>query len=124
MDEITRHTLKIYKTVRNPNNSAAKKMVDVALEVFIIVFAVSLAQFLERQREENVKQGEVKEFLLGLRNDMKNDVASAKNIIEFYDEKKQIYTFLSNIKANKRPNADTLKMGVEQMGNNASIRPS
>lgn len=124
MDEITKHTLKLYRTIRNPNQSVAKKMVDVALEVFIIVFAVSLAQFLERQREESVKQGEVKEFLLGLRNDMKNDVASAKEIIQFYDEKKHIYTFLSNIKATARPNADTLKAFVGQIGNNAYLRPS
>ena len=124
MDEITKHTLKIYKTMRNPNNSISKKIVDITLEIFIIVFAVSLAQFLERQREQSVKQGEVKEFLLGLRNDMKNDVASAKEIIKFYDEKKHIYSFLSNIKATTRPNADTLKKYVGQIGNNAFLRPS
>lgn len=124
MEEITKHTLKIYKTIRNPNRSISKKVIDITLEVFIIVFAVSLAQFLERQREQSVKQGEVKEFLLGLRSDLKNDKAEAEEIIKFYDEKKHIYSFLSSIKSTTRPNADTLKEYVGQFGNNASLRPS
>jgi hypothetical protein len=124
MDEITKHTLKIYKTIRNPEHSISKKIVDIILEIFIIVFAVSLAQYLERQREESVKQGEVKEFLLGLRSDMKNDMADATYNIKFYNERKHIYSFLSNIKASSRPNPDSLKKNILEINNNAYLRPS
>src|ERR1700750_530320 len=97
MDEITKHTLKIYKTIRNPSASLSKKIVDIVLEVFIIVFAVSLAQYLERNREDSVKQKEVKEFLIGLKEDMKSDVEQAKQVREFYDEAKIGYTYLSHL---------------------------
>lgn len=123
MEEITKHTLKIYKTIRNPTASASKKIVDIALEIFIIVFAVSLAQYLERQREQGVKQKEVKEFLLGLRNDMRSDVGLAKDNIQFYHDRKHIYSFLSNIKATSRPNEDTLKKDVMEIGINTYLRP-
>lgn len=124
MDEITKHTLKIYKTIRNPSASLSKKIVDIVLEVLIIVFAVSLAQYLERNREESVKQKEVKEFLIGLKEDMKGDVNQAKEVMQFYSKAKVGYTYLSRLDIHKKPNADTLNKYVKNIGNNAFLRPS
>ncbi|MDO6435120.1 hypothetical protein Q4E93_31180 [Flavitalea sp. BT771] len=42
-----------------------KKVREIAVEILIIVFAVSLAAFLERRREVSNEQHQVKEFLLG-----------------------------------------------------------
>ena len=65
MEEISKHILKISKAVRHPGISFSKRLGEIVLEIFVIVFAVSLSQFLERQREQNVKQKEVKESWLG-----------------------------------------------------------
>jgi hypothetical protein len=124
MEEITKHFLKISRTMGNPANSFPKKLKEIALEIFIIVFAVTLAQFLERQREENARQKEVKEFLLGLKNDMISDVDQAKSDIQGFNHFKKVYSYLSNVKINKKPNADSPINNVKEINNNTSLIPS
>jgi hypothetical protein len=124
MDEITKHTLKIYKTIRKPETSISKKIVDITLEVLIIVFAVSLAQYLERYREDGIKQKEVKEFLTGLKEDMRADVEQAKGNVQSYNNYKRIYSYLSHLDPNKKPNADSLNKRIDIVVSNTFLRPS
>jgi hypothetical protein len=124
MEDITRHTHKILKTIRNPTSSISKKITEIILEIFIITFAVSLSQYLERQREQNVKQKEVKEFLLGLKNDMIADNDQAKDNITDYDNFKRAFSYLSNISFKNKPNKDSLDSGVEELTHSASFRPN
>jgi hypothetical protein len=51
---------------------------DIVLNVFVIVFSVYLAQYIDRKREEETKQADVKEFLLGLKTDLENDIREMK----------------------------------------------
>ena len=45
-DEVTKHTKKIYDTVKNPNHTFGQKVKEVFMEIFIIVFAVTLSIWL------------------------------------------------------------------------------
>jgi len=122
-NEISKHTIKIIKSVRNPQTSLGKKIGEVALEIFVIVFAVSLAQYLERQREESVKQHNVKEFLIGLREDIKDDEVEIHSDVALFKNYKHVYTFLSKIDKDNPPVKDTLDKYIDYIFTNAFLRP-
>jgi hypothetical protein len=83
-EEITKHAKKAFKTLKNTNYSMQEKLKEVALEIFIIVFAVTLSISLHSWSEKSHQQEEAKEFLL----DMKKDLAIDKKNLE--DAKKNI----------------------------------
>jgi hypothetical protein len=123
MEDITKHTIKIVRTLRNKTTSLSKKITEIFLEILIITFAVSIGQFLEKQREENVQQKEVKEFLLGLRYDLKHDISETKEIIAKYGFYNKAYTFLSNLKSTQKPNTDSLKKYLVAISQYTFLRP-
>jgi len=71
--EIMGHTKKAIKAMRNKEHGFGEKVKEVLIEVAIIIFAVSFAAFIERTREHAKEQGEAKEFLLGLSQDIKHE---------------------------------------------------
>lgn len=73
-DEVTKHTRKIYKAVKNPNHSLGEKIKEVLIEIFIIVFAVTLSIWLHSWSEHRHEQKEADEFLSGLKSDLLKDI--------------------------------------------------
>lgn len=76
--EIRKHVHNILAEVANRKKSLWKRIGEILIEMLIIVFAVSLAAFLERQQEHGHEQKEVKEFLLGLKTDLESDIEEMK----------------------------------------------
>lgn len=76
------------------------------MEMIIIVFAVLLATFLERQREHTHEQKEVKEFLTGLRVDLRNDISEMREDIAGYQAQAKWFTYFG---IEKQLNRDTVK---------------
>lgn len=77
--EIAGHTRKAVKIAKSKEKGFGEKFKEILIEVAIIIFAVSFAAFIERSREHYKEQNEAKEFLLGLNNDIKNEVNQVKN---------------------------------------------
>lgn len=84
-EEITKHSEKIYKTVKNSKHTLGEKVKEIIIEIFIIVFAVTLSISLHSWSEHRHQQEEVTVFLENLKNDLQNDV---KNI----DIEKEAYS--------------------------------
>lgn len=84
-EEITKHSEKIYKTVKNSKHTLGEKVKEIIIEIFIIVFAVTLSISLHSWSEHGHQQEEVTVFLENLKNDLQNDV---KNI----DIEKEAYS--------------------------------
>lgn len=84
-----------------------KKVREIAIEVLIIVFAVSLAAFLERRREVSNEQHQVKEFLLGLRTDLKSDIAEMQEDLKAYQRYNSLFTYLVSVKGTDKPLSDS-----------------
>jgi len=72
--EIRKSLHHILREVRRNRKSVWKRIGEILIEMGIIVFAVSFAVFMEKQREYKHEQREVKEFLIGLRTDLRNDI--------------------------------------------------
>ncbi|WP_337968782.1 DUF6090 family protein [uncultured Flavobacterium sp.] len=75
-EEITKHSEKIYKTVKNSEHTLGEKVKEIIIEIFIIVFAVTLSIGLHSWSEHKHQQEEVSIFLNNLKNDLKDDVKS------------------------------------------------
>ncbi|PWB25017.1 DUF6090 family protein [Flavobacterium sp. HTF] len=73
-EEVQKHTQKIYKTMKNEKHTFGEKIKEVLIEIFIIVFAVTLSIGLHSWSEHKHQQEEVSVFLANLRNDLKNDL--------------------------------------------------
>jgi len=76
-EEVKKHTQKIYNTMKNPKHTFTEKIKEVLIEIFIIVFAVTLSIGLHSWSEHKHQQEEVSVFLGNLKNDLKDDI---KNI--------------------------------------------
>lgn len=76
-EEVTKHTKKIYNTMKNTEHTLGEKAKEIIIEIFIIVFAVTLSIWLHSWSEHRHQQEEVSVFLSNLKNDLKDDI---KNI--------------------------------------------
>ncbi|MEZ0128428.1 DUF6090 family protein [Flavobacterium sp. LBUM151] len=83
-EEITKHSEKIYKTVKDSEHTLGEKVKEIIIEICIIVFAVTLSIGLHGWSEHRHQQEEVSVFLTNLKNDLKSDI---KNI----DDEKKAY---------------------------------
>lgn len=73
-DEITKHSRKIFKSLRNGNSHTSEKIREVLVEICIIVFAVSISIWLHEWSAHRHQQKEAKEFLADLKEDLVDDV--------------------------------------------------
>ena len=72
--EIVKHTKKVYKIWHSPEHSKWEKIKEFFIEIFIIVFAVTLSIWLHSWSEHRHQQQEVKDFMMGLKDDLTKDV--------------------------------------------------
>lgn len=96
-DEITKHTKKIFSTVKNSEHSLGEKLKEIIIEISIIVFAVSLSIWLHGWSEHRHQQSEVKSFLSNLKNDLKKDIERFNSDKSGYQNVTRAYEFIVNI---------------------------
>jgi hypothetical protein len=119
--EITGHTRKIYTITKNKTMSFWKKVKEIVIEIAIIVFAVSLAAFLERSREHSHEQEAVKEFLAGLKTDLQSDITEMSSDKESYYGSGQAFSYLASVKKEKLFNNDSLKKYQHYINNETGL---
>jgi hypothetical protein len=77
-------------------NIFLKYILDTLINIFVIVFSVYLAQYIDRKREEETKQADVKEFLLGLKTDLENDIREMKEDKKSYAKYRLVFIRFSS----------------------------
>lgn len=107
-EEITKHTKKIYHTMKHEKITLGEKAKEVIIEISIIVFAITLSIWLHGWSEHRHQQEEVKKFLVGLKSDLNTTIESAKGAKMIYKKAEERYTFLSKLSLNHKPNTDSL----------------
>ena len=103
-DEILKHTKKIYKEVKNPKHTVAEKLKEIIVEILIIVFAVTLSIWLHSWSEEKHQRKEAKTFLIGLKEDLKND-----QYVEYYSHSYNMH-HIGHLPYKKK--IETMKEGI------------
>jgi hypothetical protein len=92
-EEVVKHTKKIYRTLTKPGHTILEKLKEVSVEIFIIVFAVTLSIWLHSWSDHRHEQNEVGDFLKGLKQDLTKDIAMLehkKSIISQLDSGYQV----------------------------------
>ncbi|MDX2303942.1 MAG: DUF6090 family protein [Microscillaceae bacterium] len=74
------------------------------IEIFIIVFSISLSFGIQNWSEYQKKQADVREFLIGIKNDLKNDIKEMQEDKKSYLNQKKAFQFITQ----SRPQKDSL----------------
>jgi hypothetical protein len=122
--EIHDHAKKAYKTWKNPKASLWHKVKEIAMEVAIIVFAVSVSIWFHNMSETRHKRHDVKEFMLGLKEDLTADIAEMESDRASYYFKKDAFTYLINIKMKEEVSKDSLKKYGNTFGSSVQLLPN
>lgn len=104
--ELKKHIHNIVKESLNRKRPLWKRVGEILIEVLIIVFAVSFAVYMEKEREHTHDKKEVKEFLLGLKADLENDRKEMNDDIWGYETSAKWLSYFVN---EKNINKDSLK---------------
>jgi hypothetical protein len=107
--EVIKHTKKVFKIWNNDSHSTWQKIKEFLLEIFIIVFAVSLSIWLHDKSEETHQQKEVKEFLLGLREDLQSDIKEMESDKFSYSKQGEAFSYIAGIKKDQVIDKDSLQ---------------
>lgn len=107
--EVIKHTKKVYSIWTSDEHSLWHKVKEFFLEIFIIVFAVSLSIWLHEWSEHSHQQKEVKEFLIGLKKDLQNDIHEMEQDRITFVKSHEAFKYLTSIKLDETLNTDSVK---------------
>lgn len=100
-EEISKHTKKAFKTMTNNKFTLSEKIKEIAIEILIIVFAITLSISLHSWSEKRHQQEEAKEFLLDLKKDLTIDNKELEESKNNIDKGLKDYNFLLNLTEKK-----------------------
>jgi Family of unknown function (DUF6090) len=108
--EVSKHTKKIYKIWHSDEHSFWHKAKEFLIEIVIIVFAVSLSIWLHDWSEHRHQQNEVKEFLIGLKSDLDNDIVEMGQDKLSYHRSENAYRYIASLKFTESINKDSFEL--------------
>ncbi len=121
-EEVAKHTKKIYTLWGSKEHSVWHKIKEFLIEIFIIVFSITLSIWVHDKSEHNNQQKEVKEFLLGLREDLLSDIKEMNEDRKSYINQGRIFNYISSIKLNQSLSPDTLKKYQNSLYNTTRLQ--
>jgi hypothetical protein len=107
--EVAKHGKNVIHLMAKKEHKLAHKIREVALEIAIIVFAVSMSIWLHGLSEHHHQQQEVKTFLLGLKGDLEADVRQLNNLKEGYRGFDANYAYLAGLDPKQQPDWEKFK---------------
>lgn len=122
--EVVKHTKKIFTLWGNKEHGFWHKCKEFLLEIIIIVFAVTLSIWLHGKSEHKHQQGDIKQFLLGLKSDLTSDLEEMKIDRESYQAQQATFTYITSIKLNEELNADSLRKYNSWIFNTTALHPN
>ena len=122
-NEIVKHAEAVYKAVKNPETNWLHKLKEGAVEIFIIVFAVTLSIWFHNWSDSLHEHKEEREFLTGLRKDIQADIASVKNDSSFYSRGLQAFKYFQRVAAGEPLAADSMKAYQDLLFRNTVLEP-
>jgi hypothetical protein len=101
--EVAKHGKNVIHLMGKKEHALAHRLREIAIEIAIIVFAVSMSIWLHGLSEHYHQQQEVRTFLVGLRADLKDDIAQLTEMQGAYHGFDQNFAYLGSLEAGKEP---------------------
>jgi hypothetical protein len=108
-DEIRKHGKAIYNALSDRKKNWRNKVIDILVEVFIIVFAVSISIWFHNWSEELKDRRQENEFLTGLKSDLQSDLKEMTGDTAAYHVILNGMLYFRKVGAGEVLNADSLK---------------
>lgn len=112
-DEVTKHSRKIYKTLKSPQKQIIEKSKEIFIEIFIIVFSVTLSIWLHSWSIQKHQQKESVEFLADLKDDLNKDIKSMSEKKAQISETIKQYSYLKNLTEERIDSLSNKKGGID-----------
>ena len=121
--EVAEHGKKVIQLARNREHPLAHKLREIALEVLIIVFAVSISIWFHSVSEHRHEQQQVQSFLNGLKSDLARDISQLDAIIKAYHGFDANYEYLSSLDAKASPEGEKFDVAFAAADSNFYFNP-
>jgi hypothetical protein len=107
--EVAKHGKNVIQLMAKKEHGLGHRIREIAIEIAIIVFAVSMSIWLHGLSEHHHQQQEVRSFLVGLKGDLESDVRQLTNIMEGYRGFDANYAYLASLDPDKQPEWEKFK---------------
>lgn len=121
--EISKHTKKVLQVMGNGEHGIGHKLREIALEIVIIVFAVSISIWFHSLGEHRHEQKQVKAFLLGLKSDIGSDLKQIREVVESHRTFDANYAYLAALDPSGKPETGKFDPAVELIKTNSFLVP-
>jgi len=121
--EVIKHTKKIFGLWKT-DNPTWHKISELLLEIFIIVFAITLSIYFHDRSELKHQRHETKEFLLGLKQDLTTDIEEMKQDKESFANSNKAFNYIISRKINESLNRDTIRKYYGWIFNTTGLVPN
>jgi hypothetical protein len=108
-NEIVKHAEAAYKAVKDPQTSWLHKLKEVLIEIFIIVFAVSLSIWFHNWSDSLHERQEERDFLKGMKEDIQADLNVVRGDSLFYERQLRHLHYFQRVASGEPLNHDSLK---------------
>jgi hypothetical protein len=122
--EVAKHTKKIFKIITEKEHRFWQKLKDFAVEIIIIVFAVTISIWFENRSEHSHQQEDVKTFLLGLQKDLTADITEMQQDKHSYEMQKAAFTYINQTKPGEVLNSDSVAYYSNWIYNTTALNPN
>jgi hypothetical protein len=122
--EVIKHTKKVFKIWGSNEHSFWQKVKEFFVEVFIIVFAITLSIWFHNKSEHAKEQEDVKHFLLGLKSDLKSDLVEMNSDKQSYLYQMATFQYLARLRLNEQVSLDSLKKYARWIENTTILNPN
>jgi len=122
-NEIVKHAEAAYKAVKNTETSWLHKLKEVAIEIFIIVFAVSLSIWFHNWSDSLHERQEEREFLQGMKKDLQADLKHIREDSLFYKHALRHFDYFQRVASGEPLRQDSLKAYMSVFFSNATPEP-
>jgi hypothetical protein len=120
-DEISKHSVKAYKTLKDHEMSPWHKVKEISIEVAIIIFAVTLSIWFHDISEHNHEQKDVKSFLLGLKKDLTGDIIQLQGDLDAYNKAGLAFNYITTPTSGFKLNIDSVRKHQNYLFNTTSF---
>ena len=121
--EVIKHTKKIFG-LWTTNNPVWHKVAEFLLEIFIIVFAITVSIYFHDRSELKHQRHETKEFLLGLKQDLLTDIEEMNQDKSSFSQSKKAFKYIISRKLNESLSPDTISKYYGWIFNTTGLVPN
>ena len=121
--EVAKHGKNVVKMAASKEHGLAHRLKEIALEIAIIVFAVSISIWFHSMSEHRHEQKQVKAFLLGLKTDLARDAEQLDGMIKSYRSSDKNYEYLLALDPKAEPEGEKFDKAYDYADMNRFFLP-